>query len=405
MENKIPVLSFFSGGGFMDIGFDEAGFDIVWTNEINPVFAKFYNAGITSYKNLQGIKGEFKISNVKSIREIDEETILQEAFSGNKPFHFGVIGGPPCQDFSMNGNLHGFKGDRGSLTDTFLYKVLELEPSFFVMENVHGLLKVKKTKKHFLELLEVMSEDYLVDYDVLNSLDFGVPQFRERVFVVGISREKFDVDNITTGLDGRWFPFDSQKLYLNAAQKYKWPVSTPFGRIPERDKQIPLRLCVQSCLISSDKEHKVPNATEFFKLHGDKRILSGIREGETNRPSFKRLHRFKYSPTACYGNNEVHLHPFLHRRLSVREALNIQGVPKNYILPEGQLTQKFKMIGNGVPVPLARGIANSLKSFLRNLALKKGHNGHMVEKEEKRGDVKNPVKGYKTGKNSKVAFT
>ena len=65
-----------------------------------------------------------------------------------------------------------------------------------------------------------------------------------------------------------------------------------------------------------------------------------IKEGETNRPSFKRLHRYKYSPTACYGNNEVHLHPYQHRRLSVREALRIQGVDDSYVLTTPNLLSK-----------------------------------------------------------------
>ena len=94
--------------------------------------------------------------------------------------------------------------------------------------------------------------------------------------------------------------------------------------------------------------------------------LSKISEGETNRPSFKRLHRYKFSPTACYGNNEVHLHPYENRRLSVRETLRIQGVPDSYILPKDlSLTKKFKMIGNGVPVPLAKAVANAVKVFLK----------------------------------------
>ena len=93
-----------------------------------------------------------------------------------------------------------------------------------------------------------------------------------------------------------------------------------------------------------------------------------IKEGETNRPSFKRLHRYKYSPTACYGNNEVHLHPYQHRRLSVREALRIQGVDDSYVLTTPNLlSKKFKMIGNGVPVPLAKAVAETLKEFIVKL--------------------------------------
>jgi DNA (cytosine-5)-methyltransferase 1 len=109
------------------------------------------------------------------------------------------------------------------------------------------------------------------------------------------------------------------------------------------------------------------NAKEYFNLYITEKALNAIDEGETNRPSFKRLHRFKYSPTACYGNNEVHLHPYLHRRLSVRETLRIQGVPDTYILPTGlPLSKKFKMIGNGVPVFLAKALAVALKNFIED---------------------------------------
>ena len=111
--------------------------------------------------------------------------------------------------------------------------------------------------------------------------------------------------------------------------------------------------------------NKVPNAIEYFNLYKPDAELLQIKEGETTRPSFKRLHRFKYSPTACYGNNEVHLHPYKHRRLSVRETLRIQGVPDAYVLPsELPLTKKFKMIGNGVPVPLAKAVAVAIKKFI-----------------------------------------
>jgi DNA (cytosine-5)-methyltransferase 1 len=404
VEQNIPVLSFFSGGGFLDLGFEKAGFGIVWTNEIDLAFSNFYSAGITSLKNSEGLSGEFTVSNTKSIKDLTTAEIISEAFGGNKPKTFGIIGGPPCQDFSMNGNLHGFKGDRGSLTDSFLYKIIELGPSFFVMENVTGLIRVKKNKAHFLELLKIMGEYFWIDFDVLNSLDFGVPQNRDRVFVVGINKKQYDFKNVSASLDGKWFPFPKDERYFNALKKYKWPEASPFGKVPEKNNLIPMELCLSSCLISKQDEDKIPNANEYFNLLGDKRKLGGIWEGETNRPSFKRLHRFKYSPTTCYGNNEVHLHPFYHRRLSVREALRIQGVPDSYILPKGNLTKKFKMIGNGVPVPLAQSIGSSLRDFLQAVPLIKERNGYLVKGKEKRGDVQNSIEEHKAGKNIAVPF-
>src|SRR5699024_1972529 len=90
-----------------------------------------------------------------------------------------------------------------------------------------------------------------------------------------------------------------------------------------------------------------------------------IPEGESRGKSFKRLHRWRYSPTAAYGNNEVHLHPYLPRRISVAEALAIQSLPEWFELPQNiSLSSKFKMVGNGVPYLLSYGIASELYEWI-----------------------------------------
>src|SRR5205085_781995 len=122
-----------------DMGFEMAGFEIVWTNEFDEVFAKLHAAGITSWRKSRGNGIKAEIFNTKSITEISSEKIIEEAFPERKPDDFGMIGGPPCQDFSMNGNLEGFGGERGKLTLLFIDKIFELQPTFFVMENVTGL--------------------------------------------------------------------------------------------------------------------------------------------------------------------------------------------------------------------------------------------------------------------------
>jgi DNA (cytosine-5)-methyltransferase 1 len=124
-ENKIPILSFFSGGGFMDMGFEQAGFDIIWTNEFDETFAKLHAAGITSWRKSQGNGVKAEIFNTKSITEIKSKEILVEAFPNGKPKSFGMIGGPPCQDFSINGSMKGFNGERGKLTIIYFDKILE----------------------------------------------------------------------------------------------------------------------------------------------------------------------------------------------------------------------------------------------------------------------------------------
>lgn len=365
-EHKIPILSFFSGGGFMDMGFELAGFEIVWTNEFDKDFAKLHAAGITSWRKSQGNGIKAEIFNTKSITEVSSSEIISEAFPKGKPENFGMIGGPPCQDFSINGSMKGFDGDRGKLTTLYFDKILELKPTFFVMENVTGLTKRKETKEFLQTLLKQVEEEYFIDHEKLNALEFGVPQFRERIFFVGIKKTKLDKKIVSQSQFGKWFPFPVNKSYQNAATKYVWAKQVPFGKTLTKPNDLPLKLCVESCLVPTHKMNSTNNANEFFNLYVTEKFLQAIDEGETNRPSFKRLHRYKYSPTACYGNNEVHLHPYKNRRLSVREALRIQGVPDTYILPtELPLSKKFKMVGNGVPVPLAEAVANAIKDFIK----------------------------------------
>lgn len=365
--NKIPVLSFFSGGGFMDMGFEQAGFEIVWTNEYDKDFVKLHAAGITSWRKSQGNGIKAEIFNTKSITEVSSKEISEEAFPQGKPESFGVIGGPPCQDFSINGKLRGFEGERGKLTTIFYDRILELRPSFFVMENVTGLTKGKRHKDHFEKLIERVREAYYIDSNELNAINFGVPQSRERVFFIGIKKSSIRDDNMVKFTLPKWFRWPIFKKYADSLKKYKWPQSSEFGMNLQKPDDVPIELCVESCLVAEDQATVVPNALEVCQFKRDSSALLLIKEGETNRPSFKRLHRFRYSPTACYGNNEVHMHPYLNRRLSVREALRVQGVPDSYVLPpELPLSKKFKMIGNGVPVPLARAVATSLAEFLHD---------------------------------------
>ena len=113
-----------------------------------------------------------------------------------------------------------------------------------------------------------------------------------------------------------------------------------------------------------NKVYEHENALDIFNIVKRERFFD-IWEGDVSRKSFKRLHRWRYSPTAAYGNNEVHLHPYKPRRLSVAETLAIQSLPKNFMLPHNiPLTQKFKMVGNGVPFLLAKGIAHEIREFI-----------------------------------------
>jgi DNA (cytosine-5)-methyltransferase 1 len=365
MGKRIPIISLFSGGGFMDMGFINAGFDVVFANEYDRVFAELHDEGISSWARRHK-KKSCPITSTGSLSDLTPEYIIKTAFPKGVPDLWGIIGGPPCQDFTMRGNGEGFKGTRGKMTHVFFERIMKMKPSFFVMENVVGLLMRKKPKQILDTLLfKLLSEHYYLDRATLNALDYGVPQYRKRVFIIGLRKDQFIIEQTkeSTIDDIKSFIFTwPTPRYPNAISRYNWPDTTPFGaNVVLKPKGVPKNLCVQRCVEGAEE---LPNGNEFFAFNGDANIRTGIDEGDTKRRSFKRLHRYRYSPTTCFGNNEVFLHPYENRRLSVREALRIQSVDDKYVWGPERLSAKFKIIGNGVPVLLAEAVAKELYTLL-----------------------------------------
>jgi len=363
---SIKILSFFTGGGFLDLGFERAGFNIIWTNEVNPAFADMYEHGIASWRKATGsTAGIAKISNRRSIADLTARGLVREAFPHGKPPLFGIIGGPPCPDFSFGGRNGGSQGEHGQLTMTFVELTCKIRPHFFLMENVAGLFRTKKHRIFLEEVIGLLEESgFAVDATLLNALELGVPQDRERLFVVGFRRNmlrKLLGANVPPGKRG-WYPWPEEPRYVGAKQ-LQWPTINEFCKPVGKPKNLPMELTVYPLLAGNPGPEALPNGTEFFKAYSPKFQLRA--EGDVFNKSFKRLHRYRYSPTAWYGNNEVHLHPWKPRRLSVREALRIQTVPDEYILPpEYSLSAKFKMTCNGVPCLMAEHLGRSISDFL-----------------------------------------
>jgi DNA (cytosine-5)-methyltransferase 1 len=361
---KIPVLSYFTGGGLLDLGFTKYNFDIVWRNENNGAFVRGFEHAMAA---LTG--NEHTVNNTSSIVNLKPKQVLKEAFGdAGAPETFGIIGGPPCPDFSNGGKNRGEHGDNGKLSNDYVKNILALRPAFFLFENVKGLFKTEKHRQFFDKLTTKLERSYLIDHTILNALDFGVPQNRERVFLIGFSyewlNERLDVDALA--LADTWFPWPVNEEYEGARNKYTWPARAPFGSQPEKPEDIPDQLMVGTHICNPNEDlSQMPNGNDQFNPKSQK--FQVIEEGDDTRKSFKRLHRWRYSPAAAYGNNEVHLHPTEARRLSLREVLRVQTVPDKYELPADlTLSQKFKMIGNGVPVDLAEAVAGAMARVVNN---------------------------------------
>ncbi|AQS59523.1 DNA cytosine methyltransferase [Desulforamulus ferrireducens] len=347
------IISLFSGAGFLDFGFAENGFEIVWGAELISEFALANNYNM-----------RLRYGHSNRVHNIDITMVNPRDI----PIADGVIGGPPCQDFSKgNAKSQGVEGNRGSLVWDFLAKIEYLRPKFFLFENVDALYTTKKHRTEALmPLLEQFSNlGYKPYFRVLNALDYGIPQDRSRVFIVAFREE---IINLLQENDLPIFQWP-KPLFNNAKDTFKWPDMWDYGTVVDEEDfinqlQYPYCLTVHSRIGREEELINLPNHISF-RAYSNKFFTTP--EGKFKGKSFKRLHRFRYSPTLAYGNNEVHLHPTKPRRLTVREALRIQSVPDWYEFPVGlSLTDMFKMVGNGVAFELAELLAIQIKEVLDN---------------------------------------
>lgn len=367
-SNKISIFSFFSGAGFLDLGFELAKrYEIRFVNELHLPFLQTYRY---SRRNLHLPEPTFGYSTADVTWLLSDDKfhrlhLLVEATKKSLS-PFGFIGGPPCPDFSVGGKNLGQHGENGKLSGTYIELICRLKPDFFLFENVKGLYRTAKHRAFFEEIKQKLRKHgYVLTERLVNALSYGVPQDRERILLVGFhtksERLGFDPEPVINR-----FPWkQSERADAVAIKELPWPGRTPFqGKQSQPPPGINVELTVQYWF-DKNQVSQHPNAEHYFQPRAGLKKFRVIDEGDDKKKSYKRLHRWRYSPTAAYGNNEVHLHPFLARRISVAEALAIQSLPREFLVPPTiPLSDMFKTVGNGVPFLLAKGIAKTIVSFI-----------------------------------------
>ncbi|BAZ32464.1 DNA-cytosine methyltransferase [Cylindrospermum sp. NIES-4074] len=369
MNISPSIFSFFSGAGFLDLGFETSGFNIAYVNEIFPPFIAAYRHArevlklpLPEYGYHHG-----EASDVTKLIAGSPAQRLNELVKDCRKSHhiIGFIGGPPCPDFSIGGKNRGHLGDNGKLSASYIELICRHQPDFFLFENVKGLWRTTKHRLFFESLkIQLQQAGYILTERLINAIEYGVPQDRDRIILIGF-RENFLKD---MGINHEVaFPWKNHILYpKEKVFAYPWRECEPFQEnslIPCPDN-IPQELTVEYWFGKNNVLNH-PNAKHYFQPRAGMIKFAAVDEGDDSKKSFKRLHRWRYSPTACYGNNEVHLHPYKMRRISVAEALAIQSLPANFILPENiTLTNMFKTIGNGVPYLAAKALAQTILDFL-----------------------------------------
>lgn len=370
MANKI--FSFFSGAGFLDLGFETSGYDIVLANEISKDFVYGYRYA-REHMGLPLPKYGLRQEDINIYMPNEKEGLFPcslDALRGQVDAEradgslVGFIGGPPCPDFSVAGKNRGAEGKHGVLSQVYMDLICSIRPDFFLFENVKGLWRTAKHKQFFNTLVKQAGEaGYCVTYRLVNSLEYGAPQDRDRILMLGVKREMLPQgEEQNTMMKFPWV--DEGMMTLDEIKRKSWPVITPFGGDSCLPEGVLEKLTVEYWFQKNDVANH-PNANDYFQPKAALKKMSSIDEGDVSRKAYKRLHRWRYSPTAAYGNNEVHWHPYMQRRISAAEALAIQSLPKSFQLPPDMtLSAKFKTIGNGVPYLLAKSIAERMDSFL-----------------------------------------
>lgn len=366
---KYSIFSFFSGLGFLDLGFEMSGFDICFVNEIYKPFLLAYKYAREKMNLATPRFGYFNESVESLINSSYTNNLKNQIYELRMEGKLvGFIGGPPCPDFSIGGKNRGREGLHGKLSESYIDLIELHKPDFFLFENVKGLWQTRAHREFYEYLKSRISKlGYYMTDRLINSIEYGVPQDRERIILFALSKNIFNLTEDKIYYNFPWLKYS--KYPGKKAFFYPWPRKDPFieGSIRNSPEGIPIELTVDYWFKKNDVDNH-PNAMHCFKPKaGYSRFLS-IAEGDDSRKSFKRLHRWRYSPTACYGNNEVHLHPYQARRINVAEALSIQSLPKEFELPPNMtLSSMFKGIGNGVPYLAAYCLSSSIRDFLESI--------------------------------------
>lgn len=307
VDNHYKIASLFAGCGGLDLGFRGGftflgkeyvrnPFDIVWANEINKAACATYRVNVDPNIIEGGIEEQF--TTIPSYADV-------------------VVGGFPCQDISINGKMKGVDGERSGLYVWMVRAVEKLRPKVFVAENVKALLM----KRHESSLQRVINDftelGYKVSYHLYDAANYGVPQTRERVIIVGIRKD----------------------------------IAADF--IPPEGSTVENKITAKQALIDLESVEEDASINHIWSL-AKPSSGQGLRYLTADNPATTMR-------SECHGNLQFHYS--LPRRISMREAARLQSFPDDFIF-QAKLRETERMIGNAVPPVFAWHIAQSILKVL-----------------------------------------
>ncbi|MDP3990539.1 MAG: DNA cytosine methyltransferase [archaeon] len=400
---KPKVVSLFAGCGGLDLGFINAGYDIVWAND-------FFPEAVDTYK--KNIGDHIVLGDITKIP------------SSEIPNNFDVLlAGFPCQGFSIANKKRSMEDERNFLYKEMLRIVKDKKPKVFVAENVKGILSIEKGKVIEMILNDFKKLGYTVDYKLINSADYGVPQQRERVIIMGnrlglknefpkqthinttnnkqstlVSNKlkpHVTVKEVVGHLNDLWISYDTQKhkskkihnhiARVNVHDKFwgrKHPVNQheicdylKYWRNKEGistkkvDEHFGYKHTAGHWFRKDNNSGSIPNPDDWWKLKKllgfDDKFDKKVTELELKEIKFEQSLRINNwdSPSDTITATGPEIHPNKKRRMSVRECAIIQTFPDDFVFT-GSLGNMYKQIGNAVPVLLGEKIGKVIKTKL-----------------------------------------
>ncbi len=331
----MKIASFFAGCGGLDLGFEQAGFQVIWANEYDKTIHKTYQE---NHPNTHLCKLDIRDLKGVDIPDCD-----------------GFIGGPPCQSWSEGGKQLGLEDERGLLFFEYIRLIKEKRPKFFLIENVQGILNDKHFST-FLSFLYVLEEaGYVVNYSLLNAADYHIPQDRYRVFIVGFLKDLNSKFN---------FPKPLGKPYITLAKA--------IGDILESPRSYTIEDVNQE--YNKWLNHDVFVGPWDEKFMARNRVRSWDETSFTIQAQAKNCPLHPQAPKMKYvSQNRRAFIPgkeHLYRRLSVRKCARIQSFPDKFRFFYDKVKDGYKMVGNAVPPRLAKLLAFSIKETLDSIQVR-----------------------------------
>lgn len=315
-EKEYKVVSLFAGIGGLDLGFEYAGFDVIWANDFDKYAVQTYKANVGN----QIVLGDI-------YDHID-----------NIPNHDILIGGFPCQPFSTLGSLKGFDDERGTLFFLIKEIVKKNNPKIVVLENVKNLMNHDKGETFKRMCKELDGVGYEVKYDVLNSLNFGVPQRRNRVYIVAMKKDSFNSFDLK-------FPKGTE------------PTLTAQDLL---DKEVDIKYFISNRMIDTILGH----GTKGY-------IVKPTIDTPVAKTLTATMHKMHRASQDNYYTDEYNWNKFKDdskskiRKLTPNESRKLQGFPSDWVQVVSD-SQAYKQFGNAVTVNVSYEIAKALKIHINN---------------------------------------